>query len=753
MDVEFKDGVNVISKKNGWGKSTLLAFIRVMLFGFDNESKRDADKNERKYYKPWNKSDVYGGTLDVEAGGKVYHLSALFGSKVSEDERQVIDTLTNSEYRSVGDKSFGEEFLLINADSFEKTAFLAHNEISQDMSDDIRAKMGNVERMKDDINNSDKASDALKSAISAIGNGKSKGKLAELNNRITELERKCNTKDTVEKTLHSLREKYNDVKKECEGLTGEISELVTRISSEGKRRESLALKDRYFEINKKISDRETRIDNLKIAFPNGIPTREDISKYREDNLECMQLKGSMDTLKLSDEEESRLISLSSIFENGVPSEEDFEKCRNDIKAIGNLEEQISKNKEKFSEKDRYFAISEKYNGNLVSPSEIDEYINMAAVRTDRAQELKALENEHAMRQLQLSKEIEKDSKQAETKKTMTFFVGFLLFVAGFCLLFAKIYPGAALIPVGAILIVVGMAIKPKEIKDEYLEEILARKEKAENAIESADREIGSFMESTGQKYVPGQAAYTLMGMKNDADEYERIGRKLEKDNTAELIEERDETAEKVRDFLDKYMAGHGDGSKDDLLNSYQELKSSVASYHQLLKKHNDYTDTVKKYRQNLMGTENFLRSHGFPVEDPDSSLKDMLDKLTKYELELEELKRETLEKTKFEEENPDYENLVNIEKSDDDISVEELDGIRLKKVNELEEKKGYLADYKIRLEEQDALLNDIEEALEERTGLLSEKEELLAKKSLYEKTKAMLEEAKQKCVLRHLIRG
>jgi uncharacterized protein YhaN len=52
MEVQFEDGINTFVQDNGWGKSTLAAFIRVMLYGFDGETKRNDIENERKRYRP-----------------------------------------------------------------------------------------------------------------------------------------------------------------------------------------------------------------------------------------------------------------------------------------------------------------------------------------------------------------------------------------------------------------------------------------------------------------------------------------------------------------------------------------------------------------------------------------------------------------------------------------------------------------------------------------------------------------------------
>ena len=49
---DFEKECTIICEENGWGKSTLAAFLRVMLYGFMNEGKRDTYENERKRYKP-----------------------------------------------------------------------------------------------------------------------------------------------------------------------------------------------------------------------------------------------------------------------------------------------------------------------------------------------------------------------------------------------------------------------------------------------------------------------------------------------------------------------------------------------------------------------------------------------------------------------------------------------------------------------------------------------------------------------------
>ena len=60
FDISFTDGLNVICRENGWGKSTLAAFVKSMLYGLDGAKKRDIDGNERRRFTPW-QGGVFGG--------------------------------------------------------------------------------------------------------------------------------------------------------------------------------------------------------------------------------------------------------------------------------------------------------------------------------------------------------------------------------------------------------------------------------------------------------------------------------------------------------------------------------------------------------------------------------------------------------------------------------------------------------------------------------------------------------------------
>ena len=53
FDYEFPEGLAVICRENGFGKSTLAAFLKAMFYGLPRTGARTAANNERKRYEPW----------------------------------------------------------------------------------------------------------------------------------------------------------------------------------------------------------------------------------------------------------------------------------------------------------------------------------------------------------------------------------------------------------------------------------------------------------------------------------------------------------------------------------------------------------------------------------------------------------------------------------------------------------------------------------------------------------------------------
>ena len=125
LDMSFDNGLNQLIEENGWGKSTLTAFIKVMFYGFDNSSKRDSYENERKRYKPWN-GGIYGGNITFCLDDKRYTIYRTFEAKDKDDTFRLVDQrtmLVSLDYSS----NIGYEIFKIDSSTFKKTLCIYEN--------------------------------------------------------------------------------------------------------------------------------------------------------------------------------------------------------------------------------------------------------------------------------------------------------------------------------------------------------------------------------------------------------------------------------------------------------------------------------------------------------------------------------------------------------------------------------------------------------------------------------------------------
>lgn len=74
----LRDGVQVISGENEYGKTTLHAFIRAMLFGLERGRGRAAAKDDFSRYEPWDNPGSYAGVMRFTCGGRSFRLERNF---------------------------------------------------------------------------------------------------------------------------------------------------------------------------------------------------------------------------------------------------------------------------------------------------------------------------------------------------------------------------------------------------------------------------------------------------------------------------------------------------------------------------------------------------------------------------------------------------------------------------------------------------------------------------------------------------
>ncbi len=198
LDLELKDGLNTVCAANGWGKSTLAAFIKAMFYGLDYTTKRSLKENERKKYMPW-QGGLFGGSLEFQTGEKAYRVERSFGAKDKEDTFALYDLSTGLESEDYP-KRLGEELFHLDKAAFERSSFFVQHDITAGINDSLNAGLTHVEEDAADIQNYESAAASLENRMKyyrKLGNRGQIGKLEEELRRIREALQDCRNQESA----------------------------------------------------------------------------------------------------------------------------------------------------------------------------------------------------------------------------------------------------------------------------------------------------------------------------------------------------------------------------------------------------------------------------------------------------------------------------------------------------------------------------------------------------------------------------
>ena len=136
FDYEFPEGLAVICRENGFGKSTLAAFLKAMFYGLPRTGAHNVTENERRRFEPW-QGGKFGGFLEFEYQGAAYRVTRYFGKTAAKDTFSLRD-LTRRTDETPFSSRLGEELFGLDAASFARSTYLPQA-AEADMPKDRRA--------------------------------------------------------------------------------------------------------------------------------------------------------------------------------------------------------------------------------------------------------------------------------------------------------------------------------------------------------------------------------------------------------------------------------------------------------------------------------------------------------------------------------------------------------------------------------------------------------------------------------------
>ena len=488
--IEFEDGINVVYGENEAGKSTIQAFIKIWLYGFNNSRGKDLKINERLRYMP-SSDEKIKGELFVEFEDKTYIIKRTFGKTKKEDTSAIINSLTGDEVNEISSEEPGKYFLNINRSTFTKTLFIGQlgSKINKDKDEEIIDKILNSVGVSEGDVTIDRAFIKLENYKKQLSNVRKTGCLDKLKEKqsllLSERYERYNLSEKNlenEESLLRLREEREEINSDIENLDS-YKKYLKKIKLKREYEEIIS----YLRKKEHLEKEEESIRNLltynnkEIELSTIDSLKEDYSMY----LKVLELKGK-EKLKL----DSKLGELKRL-------EEPFEKYR----YIEELGEGISK--ELLQLKIEQDSLKEKIDINKNIDGEIDllknkeksakEYIGNAYKIKDIKEEVsKQLETyEEKLKSLKFCMENRKNNKlnNKYIKIALSLLTGILIILA----LISDSFPIKLTLFIIATICMVFLVFSNKLVllkEKSYINSLKKDVEKIEFKLEEYNKQVG-----------------------------------------------------------------------------------------------------------------------------------------------------------------------------------------------------------------------------------------------------------------------
>lgn len=346
-EFEFDKNLTQIMQENGYGKTTLAAFIKAMFYGLEKTTKRSIDENERKKYTPWN-GGRFGGNLEFEINGKKYKIERFFGA---EDTFNLYDTETNK-LSADFDENIGVKIFNIDADSYQRSVFMPQRETAVQITNDINAKLNSLLYNTDDLYSFDGAVNILEGRRTYYRKRRgSNDEITATEQKIYELNKKIDDCEDYNKQIKQLTQQNKQLELEIGDINKNLDSVQKDIIAAAKR-------SAYDQLKSAFDGKKNEAKSIEIFFSGNIPQQADIENCRKNIEELNNCRYILQKTDFEEGESAAYGKLKQIFGGGVPDDAQIEQAEKDLadynrhlSMINSLAENESQSKDKGNKKE------------------------------------------------------------------------------------------------------------------------------------------------------------------------------------------------------------------------------------------------------------------------------------------------------------------------------------------------------------------------------------------------------------------
>lgn len=322
----FEDGLNIVQEPNGFGKTTLAAFVKAMLYGLPKTGSRKTAENERRRYEPW-QSGTYGGYLEFEFEGTAYRVTRHFGATAAKDSFSLLD-LSSRKPSTRFSERLGEELFQLDAESFARSVFLSSPDHAVFATTSIRTKLSDLVDDTNDLNNYDTAMEALRKRATEYkaqrGTG---GRINELAQQIEALEEQKYTAEGKKPQLRETEARIRLLEQAFEEKSGGVRRLREQIKAASTAAARRTRQKQLRELRQDVQKVELALRQLRERCPNGLPSQEEILEQRSNLSVMQQAQARLRELKLAEEDRALVAAEQACFPDCERAAQDVEACQ------------------------------------------------------------------------------------------------------------------------------------------------------------------------------------------------------------------------------------------------------------------------------------------------------------------------------------------------------------------------------------------------------------------------------------------
>ena len=260
FNLDLTDNMTVIYGQNEQGKSTIMAFVRMMFYGNTGKSS-EIEKNPRKKYRPWN-GDIMAGSITFTHGNTLYRLEREFKASNSTDKITLLNLDTGVSESLSGSDDIGAKFFGLTDAAFERSVFLDNRGVpakSEAANGEINSRLSSIATTgEEDVSFEKISSKIAKAKETLFSKSKKVGRCDKAVLKIEELNQTILSAKEKEAEAEKIKGIIATKEAELKRCSAENAKLFDTLKKADKMKKRIFV-ERFLECEKEMSNTENKL--------------------------------------------------------------------------------------------------------------------------------------------------------------------------------------------------------------------------------------------------------------------------------------------------------------------------------------------------------------------------------------------------------------------------------------------------------------------------------------------------------------